>query len=137
MLKQIALIFIPLIAINLTPVLFVESPPPVISELKVSPMSGPGGTVYHISVRVTAPEGIVPLLHQKREAKETVDTPIRDDGLQGDAEKGDGIYTGRNDVPATAAKQVHRFEVFVQDQRGRKSNVLEYRFTVVEGGRSL
>lgn len=31
------------------------------------------------------------------------------------------------------ARQTHRFEVFVQDQAGRKSNVLEYRFTVLNG----
>jgi hypothetical protein len=131
MLKQIAWIFVPLIAMNLTPVILVDAPEPVISELKVTPTSGPAGTIYSISLRITGPEEVIPLLHQRREGKETIDTPLRDDGLQGDAEKGDGIYTGHSDVPPTAAKRVHHFEVFVKDKTGRKSNVLEYRFTVV------
>jgi hypothetical protein len=131
MLKRFFSIFIPLIAINLSPVILVDSPEPVISELKVTPTSGPAGTIYSISLRITGPEEIIPLLHQRREGKETIDTPLRDDGLQGDAEKGDGVYTGHSDVPPTAAKRVHHFEIFIKDKAGRKSNVLKYQFTVV------
>ena len=131
MLKQFAWAFIPLIAIHSTPVILVDTPEPVISELKVTPVSGPAGTIYSISIRITGPEEIIPLLHQRREGKETIDTPLWDDGLHGDAEKGDGIYTGRSDVPPTAAKRVHHFKVFVKDKAGRKSNVLEYEFTVL------
>ncbi|TAK08630.1 MAG: hypothetical protein EPO39_04155 [Candidatus Manganitrophaceae bacterium] len=132
MLKQIAWVFIPLM-VNLSPVSVIEPPDPVISNLQVSPSSGPVGTTYTLSLRITSLGEIVPLLHQMREGKEAIDVSLRDDGLGEDAKKGDGIYTGHIGVPLTAAKQIHRFEVFVQDKTGRKSNVLEYRFTVVEG----
>ena len=135
MLKQIAWLFIPLM-VNL-PVLLVGPPGPVISDLRVSPSSGPTGTVYRISVRITPSENVVPLLHQMREGKEAISVPIRDDGMEGDDAKGDGIYTGHSGVPPKAAQQTHRFEVFVQDQEGRKSNLLEYLFTVVEGERKI
>lgn len=133
MLKQIASIFIPLMAFNLSPVSIVEPPRPAISDLSVSPASGPAGSIYTISLRIASQGGVVPLLHQVREGREEIDVPLRDDGIEGDAKKGDGIYVGHSGVPPTAAKQTHRFEVFVQDHAGRKSNVLEYRFTVLKG----
>jgi len=133
-LKQLASILIPLVAFGLSQAAVIEPPNPLISELRVSPPSGPTGTIYKISLRVTSQAGIVPLLHQLREGKEAISVPLRDDGLDGDAVKGDGIYTGHSGVPPKAARQTHRFEVFVQDHEGRKSNLLEYLFTVVEGG---
>jgi hypothetical protein len=138
MLKHLASIWVPFITFVLSPVVLVEPPNPVISELHVSPPSGPTGTVYKISLRITSQAGVVPLLHQVREGKEAISVPLRDDGLDGDAEKGDGIYTGHSGVPPKAAKQTHRFEVFVQDPEGRKSNLLAYLFTVLEGeGKSI
>src|SRR5579884_1669180 len=112
------------------PVSLVEPPHPVISDLRVSPTSGPTGTVYILSLRITSLGEVVPLLHQIREGHLENDVPLRDDGLEEDVEKGDGIYTGRSGVPPTAAKQTHHFEVFIQDKMGRKSNVLNYQFTV-------
>jgi hypothetical protein len=132
MLKRIAWVFLPLM-VNLSPISIIEPPDPVISDLEVSPTSGPAGSIYKISLRITSPRGVVPLLHQIREGKEAIDVLLRDDGLEGDAARGDGIYTGHSDVPPTAARQTHRFKVFVQDRAGRKSNVLEYRFTVLKG----
>jgi hypothetical protein len=58
--------------------------------------------------------------------------PINDDGLSGDVSRGDGIYTGINFVPESAERKTHIFQVFVRDKAGNKSNVLEYRFTVLE-----
>jgi len=113
-----------------------ERPGPVISNLKVDPSSGPPGTIYTISVRIVSPrdpKDIVEVLHQVRENVESLDVQIHDDGLEGDAVRGDRVYTGRTAVPRTAAKQTHRFEVFIQDKAGRKSNVLEYRFNVLNG----
>ncbi|MDC4206729.1 MAG: hypothetical protein MPW14_20665 [Candidatus Manganitrophus sp.] len=133
MLKLIASIFIPLMALNLSPVSILEPPSPVISDLDISPASGPAGSIYTISLRIASQGGIVPLLHQVREGREELDIPLRDDGLEGDVKKGDGIYIGHSGVPPRAARQTHRFEVFVQDHAGRKSNVLEYRFTVLKG----
>ncbi|HUK57577.1 MAG TPA: choice-of-anchor X domain-containing protein [Nitrospiria bacterium] len=109
---------------------------PVILDLAVDPSSGPPGTVYTISVRIESPrdpKAIVPLLYQVREGAEKIEVAIHDDGLDGDAAKGDGRYTGRSVVPDTAAQKTHRFEVFIRDKAGRKSNVLEYRFTVLKG----
>jgi len=63
---------------------------------------------------------------------EKIEVAIHDDGLEGDAVKGDGRYTGRIMVPETAAQQTHRFEVYIHDTAGRTSNVLEYRFTVLK-----
>ena len=117
-----------------------ERSSPVISDLKVDPSSGPPGTIYTVSVRIMNPrdpKDIVEVLHEVRENVESMDVPIRDDGLEGDAVRGDGAYTGRSVVPRTAAKQTHRFEVFIQDKEGRKSNVLEYRFTVLERGSDI
>lgn len=133
MLKRMALIFIPLMALNLSPISILEPPRPVISDLDISPSAGPAGSIYTISLRIASQGGIVPLLHQVREGREQIDVPLRDDGLEGDVKKGDGIYIGHSGVPPRAAQQTHRFEVFVQDQAGRKSNVLEYRFTVLKG----
>lgn len=133
MFKQIASIFIPLMALNLSPISIVESPSPVISDLNISPAAGPAGSTYTVSLRIASQGGVVPLLHQVREGREEIDLPLRDDGLEGDEKKGDGIYVGHGGVPPRAAKQTHRFEVFVQDQAGRKSNVLEYQFTVLKG----
>ena len=138
MLKQIAAMLIPFITFGLSPALLIAPPSPVISDLHVSPPSGPTGTVYKISLRITSRTEIIPLLHQVREGKEAISVPLRDDGLDGDAEKGDGIYTGHSGVPPRAARQTHRFEVFVQDLEGRKSNLMAYLFTVVEGeGKAL
>lgn len=131
--RHIAWIFIPFMMLNLSPVSVLEPPETVISDLNVSPISGPAGTIYTLSVRITSKVGAIPILHEIREGKETIAVPLRDDGLEGDAVKGDGIYIGHSSVPPTAAKQTHRFEVYVRDQAGRKSNMLEYRFTVVEG----
>lgn len=115
------------------PLSLVEPSDPMISDLTVSPTSGPAGSVYTLSVRIASQKGAIPLLHQIREGRETIAVPLRDDGLAGDLVKGDGIYTGRGEVPPTAARQTHRFEVYVRNQTGRKSNRLEYRFTVLEG----
>lgn len=131
--KQLASIFLSIMALHLTPIAVIEPPDPMISDLRVFPTAGPAGSIYTISLRITNPEEIVPLLHQMREGRESIDVPIRDDGLQGDAKKGDGVYTGHSEVPPTAARQTHRFEVFIQDRAGRKSNLLEYRFTVLDG----
>lgn len=133
MLKQIAPVWILFLSFGLSPAVLVAPPDPVISELHVSPPSGPTGTVYKISIRITSRVEIIPLLHQLREGKEAISVPLRDDGLDGDAEKGDGIYTGHSGVPPKAARQTHRFEVFVRDLEGRKSNLMAYLFTVVEG----
>lgn len=107
---------------------------PLISDLTVHPSSGPPGTDYTISVRIVSPRNpkeIVPVLHQLRERRESDDLPIHDDGLESDAVKGDGIYSGHNTVPNTAAEKTHHFDVFIFDTSGRKSNVLEYHFTVL------
>ena len=131
--KIIALVVLFLIEVSLS---VAAGPAPVISDLKVDPSSGPSGTVYTISVRVVRPKDprdLVAILHQLREGAESIDVPIRDDGMEGDPVKGDGIYTGRSSVPATASKGTHRFEVFIEDKTGVKSNVLEYRFTVLKG----
>jgi len=111
-----------------------ESSGPLISDLTVHPSSGPPGTDYTISVRIVSPRNpneIIPVLHQLREMRESDDIPIHDDGLEGDAVKGDGIYSGQNTVPNTAAQKTHHFDVFILDTSGRKSNVLEYHFTVL------
>ena len=129
----IALIVLFLIAVSFS---VAAEPAPVISDLKVNPSSGPSGTVYTISVRIVRPQDprdLVAVLHQLREGVEPIDVPIHDDGQEGDAVKGDGIYTGRSSVPGTATKGTHRFEVFIEDKTGGKSNVLEYRFTVLKG----
>lgn len=133
MLKQFASIFLSIAALHLIPIAVIEPPDPIISDLKVFPTAGPAGSIYTLSLRIANPEGIVPLLHQMREGREAIDVPLRDDGLQGDEKKGDGIYTGHSEVPPTAARQTHRFVVFIQDRAGRKSNLLEYHFTVLEG----
>jgi len=113
-----------------------ESSGPVIADVRIVPNAGPTGTVYTVAVRIVRPsdpEAVVPVLHQIRERTERIDLPIHDDGLQGDAVKGDGIYTGQTSVPGSAAARVHHFEVFILDAAGRKSNVLEYQFTVLPG----
>jgi hypothetical protein len=107
---------------------------PVISDLRVEPSSGPPGSTYTISVRIESPRNpdeIVPVLNEVRENQEKIEVGIRDDGLHGDAVRGDGRYTGQIAVPQTAAQQTHRFQVYIHDTAGRMSNVLEYRFTVL------
>jgi hypothetical protein len=109
---------------------------PVISDLKIQPKQGPAGTVFTITLRITDPQGPDDLkrtLFQMREGRESIEIAIHDDGLNGDASKGDGIYTGKDRVPKTAAKAAHVFEIFVQDKSGHRSNLLKYRFTVLEG----
>jgi len=130
-----ALVAIALVVMAL-PLTAAERAGPVIADLNVHPSSGPPGTDYTISVRIVSPRDpkeIVALLHQMREMRESTDIPIHDDGVEGDAVKGDGIYTGRSTVPSTAAQRTHHFEVFILDTAGRKSNVLEYHFTVLHG----
>jgi hypothetical protein len=108
---------------------------PVISDLKADPSAGSAGTVYAITLKILDPQGpedIVQILYQVREAIETIEVPIHDGGIHGDALKGDGIYTGWSEVPETAARQIHRFEVFVEDKAGHRSNVLTYEFSVLE-----
>lgn len=108
----------------------------LISDLKVDPSAGHAGTIYTISLRITMPKAsdqFVPLLHQLREGLEAMELPLNDEGRDGDLSRGDGIYSGQTRVPDTAARQAHRFEVFVRDQLGRKSNVLAYWFRVLEG----
>ncbi|MFQ5780438.1 MAG: choice-of-anchor X domain-containing protein [Nitrospiria bacterium] len=109
---------------------------PVISDLKVTPEKGPAGTTFTITLRITDPQGaddIIGTLFQMREGRESIEVSINDDGLNGDVSKGDGIYTGKDQVPKTAAKETHLFEVFVRDKSGHRSNVLRYDFTVLEG----
>jgi hypothetical protein len=128
-----ALVAMLLLAITL-PLAAEEPSGPVISDLTVHPSSGPPGTEYTIAVRIMSPpnpDEIVPVLHQLREMRESDDLPIHDDGTEGDAVKGDGIYSGQSTVPKTAAQKTHHFDVFILDTSGRKSNVLEYRFTVL------
>jgi hypothetical protein len=111
-----------------------EQSGPLIADLTLHPSSGPPGTDYIISVRIVSPPNpkvIVPVLHQIREMRESDDIPIHDDGQEGDAVKGDGIYTGQSTVPNSAAERTHHFEVFIRDTSGRKSNRLTYHFTVL------
>jgi len=107
---------------------------PVISDLRVEPSFGPPGSAYTISVLIESPRNpneIVPVLNEVRENQEKIEVSIRDDGLDGDSVRGDGRYTGRIEVPQTAAQQTHSFQVFIHDTAGRISNILEYRFTVL------
>lgn len=109
---------------------------PFISDLNVEPSSGPVGTEYRITLHITDPQGqndLVQILHQMREGVEVITIPLNDDGVAGDLKKGDGIFSGSSIVPQTASKSTHRFEVFVRDKAGHRSNLLEYRFTVLEG----
>jgi hypothetical protein len=113
-----------------------ESTGPLIADVRIVPAAGPTGTVYTVSVRIVSPRdpgAIVPVLHQIRERTERIDLPIHDDGLDGDAVKGDGVYSGRTSVPDSAAARTHHFEVYIVNTEGRKSNVLDYRFTVLPG----
>lgn len=131
----VTLVALSLLAMAL-PLAAQEQPGPLISDLTVHPTSGPPGTVYTISVRIESPQDpkeIVAVLHQTRELRESDDIPIHDDGVEGDAVDGDGIYTGQSTVPSTAAHRTHHFVVFILDTSGRKSNVLEYQFTVLHG----
>jgi len=108
---------------------------PVISNLKIAPQGGPAGTIYRITLGVTDPQGpqdVIKILYHLRENVEGIQVPINDDGVNGDALSGDGIYTGINFVPESAERKIHIFQVFVRDKAGNKSNVLEYRFTVLE-----
>jgi hypothetical protein len=91
--------------------------------------------VYTVTVRIESPRDpkeVVPILNELRENMEKIEVAIHDDGLDGDAVKGDGRYTGRITVPQTAAQQTHRFQVYIHDTAGRTSNVLEYQFTVMK-----
>lgn len=109
---------------------------PVISDLKIHPKKGPAGTVFTITLRITDPQGpddVMRTLFQMREGRESIEIAINDDGRNGDASKDDGIYTGKDRVPKTAAKVAHLFEVFVRDKSGHRSNLLKYTFTVLEG----
>jgi hypothetical protein len=108
---------------------------PVISNLKVSPHGGPVGTIYKITLSVTDPQGlqdVTKILYHLRANVEGIQVPINDDGVNGDAVRGDGIFTGMNFVPESAERKTHNFQVFVRDKAGNKSNVLEYHFTVLE-----
>ncbi len=107
---------------------------PVISDLRVEPSFGPPGSAFTISVRIESPRDpreIVPILNEETEKMEKIMLPIRDDGMDGDAVRGDGRYTGRIVVPQTAAQKTDRFKVYIHDTAGRVSNVLEYGFTVL------
>jgi hypothetical protein len=129
-----ALVAIPLV--TALPLTAAEPDGPVIADLNVHPSSGPPGTDCTISVRMVSPRDpkeIVAVLHQMREMRESTDLPIHDDGVEGDAVKGDGNYAGRSTVPSTAAQRTHHFEVFIPDTRGRRGNVLEYHCTVLHG----
>ena len=108
---------------------------PLISDLRVEPSSGAPGSSYTVSLRIDRPRDpkeIVPTLNEIRENMEKIEVAIHDDGLDGDAVKGDGRYTGRITVPQTASQQTHRFRVYIHDAAGRTSNVLEYEFTVLK-----
>lgn len=112
-----------------------QGPGPVISDLRVEPSSGAPGSAYTISVRIESPRDpmeIVPILNEVRENLEKIEVTINDDGLDGDAVRGDARYSGRIAVPQTAAEQTHRFKVYIHDKAGRMSNVLEYQFTVLK-----
>lgn len=136
MLNRIVLIGAALMAAVLSPPASNKDEAPIISGLSVEPSAGPTGTVYVLSVHISDPQGrdnIVPMLHQLRENRELIQVPLNDEGRDGDLKQGDGIYSGRSNVPKTAAKERHRFEVFMRDKDGNKSNLLEYHFTVLEG----
>ena len=138
MIKKLVLILLVLSVAVAVPVsgANTENETPVIADLKVAPSSGSAGTVYVLSVQMTDPQGlgdILKILYQMREGIELIELPLNDDGLEGDLKKGDGIFSGQSAVPKTAARQTHLFEVFVRDKSGHKSNILSYRFTVLEG----
>ncbi len=109
---------------------------PHIADLKVDPSQGPVHTRYLLSLRVTDPQGpqdVRGMLFQLREGHEIIAVPINDAGREGDRRAGDGLYTGRTSVPSSAASGPHRFEVYVEDLRGQRSNGLAYEFTVRGG----
>lgn len=109
---------------------------PVISDLNVDPSAGPVDTRYTVSVRITDPRGpgdIVPTLFQIRERVESIPLTINDQGENGDAVAGDGVYTAVTRVPPSAAAGTHTFAVFVRSRTGRQSNTLLYQFTVLKG----
>ena len=108
---------------------------PVISDLKAQPDAGFPGTIYTITLQITDPQGpgdIDPTLYHVRENKEWIKVKINDAGVEGDRQKGDGIYTGKSEVPDTASMSTHRFEVHVRDRDDNHSNVLIYTFTVLQ-----
>ncbi len=109
---------------------------PRISDLHVTPQSGPRGTRYTIAVKIVHPQGakdITAILYQVREQSELTRLEINDAGQHGDTVAGDGIYTAESTVPGTAARGAHHFQLFVRDRVGHQSNILQYRFTVMRG----
>lgn len=134
--KNVALIIFFLTTIIPITTGFSKSDAPVISGLEVDPISGPVGSKFMLSLHIIDPQGlgdIIQILYQLREGVEAIEVPLNDKGVDGDRKAGDGIYSGQSIVPKTASKQMHRFQVFVRDKGGHKSNILEYQFTVVEG----
>ncbi len=122
------------------PVLSGDSTLPLISDLRVTPQSGPRGTRYSIAVKIVHPQGagdITAILYLVREQSELIRLEINDAGQHADTVAGDGIYTAESIVPDTAARGAHDFHLFVRGRDGHQSNILQYRFTVVRGPRLI
>ena len=108
---------------------------PVISKLKVNPLSGAYGTVIGITIEIYDPQGLNNVrheLHQIREGIEPILLKLYDDGTHGDNTAHDRIFSGETRVPKTAATGVHEFKVVVFDKNGNRSNLLAYKFTVLK-----
>jgi len=135
MLKKLgSLILLLFLASPISPV-FSAGEAPVISGLKVLPASGPAGTGYKLSLHIDDPQGIddvSKILYQIREGIEPIELILSDKGNP-ELEAGDGHFSAQTFVPQTASRQRHRFEFFVRDNSGHKSNILVYHFTVLEG----
>jgi len=132
--KTALLILLLFLASPISPA-FAAGDAPVISRLKVLPASGSAGIGYKLSLHIDDPQGIddVPkILYQIREGIEPIELILSNAG-KADLESGEGFFSAQTSVPQTASRQRHRFEVFVRDNSGHKSNILLYHFAVLEG----
>ncbi len=107
---------------------------PVITNLKIEPSSAPRGSRLLVHIKIFDRQGrddILPVLYLLREGRETIKTPVYDDGMHKDALPNDGFYTGVMTIPLTAGIGNHWFVGYVYDKGGLRSNMLIYELWVL------
>ena len=114
-----------------------DTPPPSIGEIGHTPIQPHGGEAVRVTARITAPSEVssVTLLYQvvapgkyvrKTDAnfeRDWTAVPMNDDGNDGDARAGDGIFTATLPPPLQQHRRLIRYRISAQNTKSQTVRV--------------
>ena len=116
-----------------------NDPPQVLAVTAPDTISRSGENTFLLTAQVTDPDGLSDIAEVTMNSFLPGGTPasdnpflLRDDGIGGDVEGGDGIYSRIFTIGQSNATGIYRFDIQAKDKAGQLSNIVSHTITVIE-----